>query len=119
MTVDLNALLTLLLLLCGLIGAFVAAFLRIKKWVADVAKSSKATAAQLETSDDLTIADHVQNTTATLANIDREITDLHSKAATNRETATAALTLANAVGRRLDEHLIRDHGAPAPQPEEN
>jgi TolA-binding protein len=110
MTVDLNALLTLLLLLSGLIGALVAAFLRIKKWVSDVAKSSRATAEQLETTDDKTIADHVQESSREIGRINGHIEKLMKTAQENRDRSIRAETLAESAHVRIDRHLMNDHG---------
>lgn len=112
MNVDLAVALPTLVAGATLVALGIAGFRAVRRWFENLAKQQTATAKQLETSDDLTIADHVQATTAALAGIHQEIGDLHAKAHANAETATAALTLANAVGRRLDEHLVRDHGAP-------
>lgn len=118
MTVDLAIALPTLVAGATLIALVIGGILKIRKWIEALATASRATAEQLETSDDLTIADHVQNTTTALVGINRELNDLHSKAAQNAETATAALTLATFVGRRLDEHLVRDHGRAQSAPPE-
>lgn len=115
MTVDLAIALPTLVAGATLIALVIGGILKIRKWIEALAKSSRATAEQLQTTDDLTIADHVQHTARSIDAIHGQITELHAKAATNSETANAALTLANAAHSRLDSHLVNEHGSTVPQ----
>lgn len=117
MTVDLQALLTVLVLIVSLIGAGVAGFLRIKKWVRDVARSSEKTERQLKTSNGKTVADYVEGTAKDLGRINGHIEDLSKATEENRETSLAALTLARNLNERFDSHLINDHGSKPPEPD--
>lgn len=120
MTVDLAIALPTLVAGATLIALVIGGILKIRKWIEALASSSRATAEQLKTSDNLTIADHVQHTARSLDSINDNIAELRIKTAENRETAIGAMAVANHAHRRLDDHLVHDHGATlAPPPEEN
>lgn len=100
----------------GAVATYAAGALRgIKKWVRKTAASTERAEEQLTTQSGIPIAVHVERTAVALERINYRLDEQDKAVRETHEVAQSALTIANAVGRRLDEHLVRDHGAqPAP-----
>ncbi len=110
MTVDLAIALPTLVAACTLVALLVGGFMKVRKWIEGVASASRATQQQLETSDDRTIAAHVQDSALAIDRINGHIESLTRAAEENRNRSIRAEALAESAHTRLDNHLINDHG---------
>lgn len=110
MTVDLAVALPTLVAACTLVALLVGGLMKVRKWIEGVARASDATRQQLETSDNKTIADHVQDSSHEIAKINGYIKELTQSAKENRDRSIRAEALAESAHTRLDNHLINDHG---------
>jgi outer membrane murein-binding lipoprotein Lpp len=114
MTVDLVPLMAVLASATVVIGGVFAGLRwlgkKLDKRMQEVAIASKATQAQLETSDDKTIADHVQESSREITSINGHIETLMKFAEQNRSRSIRAEMLAEHAHDRLDKHLANDHG---------
>lgn len=112
MTIDLPVLLGVLVAL-GAIVTYAAGALRgIRIWVRKAAGTAASTDEKLTTQSGIPIAVSVERTAVALDRINLRLDQQDKVVRETHEVAQSALTIANAVGRRLDEHLVRDHGAP-------
>jgi hypothetical protein len=114
MTVDLVPLSAVLasatVIIAGVFGGLRWLGKKLDKRMQEVATATTATRAQLETSDDRTIADHVQESSREIADINGHLRSLFATAEENRSRSIRAETLAELAHDRLDKHLANDHG---------
>lgn len=110
MTVDLGELVPFAVAACTLIALLGAGLRWIRKWIAEVASTAQRTHRELLTSDDRTIADHVQESARSIDRINGHIESLTRSAQENRDRSIRAEALAESAHERLDKHLINEHG---------
>lgn len=114
MTVDLMPLMAVLASATVVIGGIFTGLRwlgkKLDKRMQEVATASKKTQAQLETTDNKTIADHVQEASREITGIKGHIENLFLTAQENRSRSIRAETLAEHAHDRLDKHLANDHG---------
>lgn len=89
-----------------------AIYLGVRKWVKKIARENEQAARQLKTSNGKTVADYVEGTAKDLASINVHINSLTAATQENRDRAVRAEAMAENAHRRLDTHLIHDHGFP-------
>lgn len=110
MQVDLVVLISVLVGLATLIGLCVKGYLKVKGWIAEVARSSRQSADQLQTSNGTTVAGYIEQSSRKLDRLTDDMAVQKKVSAENREIALGAQTLANSAHARLDSHLVNDHG---------
>src|SRR5690606_14555874 len=110
MTVDLSELVPFAVAPCTLIALLGAGLRWTRTGIAAVASTAQRTHRELLTSDDRTIADHVQESARAIDRINRHIEELTRSAQENRDRSIRAEALAESAHTRLDNHLINDHG---------
>lgn len=110
MTVDLAVALPTLVAGLTLIALLVGGLVKVRKWIEGVAQSSRQTQEQLTTTDDKTIADHVQESSREIAKINGHVRELMQTSEENRHRSIRAETLAELAHDRIDKHLANDHG---------
>lgn len=84
-------------------GGFFALRKWLRGWIAGVAEDSREAARQLTTSNGTTVAQYVER-------MDKQIAEVNTLAQNNAIRIEAVAAMADVTSRRLDEHLVRDHG---------
>lgn len=116
MTVDVEAVLPVLVQIATLFAALAAGYIGLRKWIARIAAAQQQAAQQIQTANNrlqttngTTVAGYVEATAGRLDQISDSLTTLTETAEANRMIAQRAEAIAEATSKRLDEHLLSGH----------
>lgn len=82
----------------------------IRRWIKTITATQEAAAKQLQTSNGTTVAGYVERSSKKLDELAAEVSKQQRVGVQNHEIALSAQALANSAHRRIDEHMIHDHG---------